>query len=56
MLSITLKNPDKTIERKYLDDDLAAALNYVEKQRQKPTKTMYVSGNKTVRRKWLMSR
>ena len=24
------ENPDKTIERKYLDDDLAAALNYVE--------------------------
>ena len=24
------ENPDKTIERKYLDDDLAATLNYVE--------------------------
>ena len=24
------ENPDKTIERKYLDDDLAATINYAE--------------------------
>lgn len=37
------ENPDKTIERKYLDDDLAAALNYVENS-DKTDQTMYVSG------------
>jgi len=37
------ENPDKTIERKYLDDDLAAALNYVE-DGDKTDQTMYVSG------------
>ena len=37
------QNPDKTIERKYLDDDLAATLNYVENG-DKTDKTMYVSG------------
>lgn len=37
------ENPDKTIDRKYLDDDLAAALNYVENS-DKTDQTMYVSG------------
>ena len=37
------QNPDKTIERKYLDDDLAATLNYVENS-DKTDQTMYVSG------------
>ena len=37
------ENPDKTIERKYLDDDLAATLNYVENSN-KTDQTMYVSG------------
>lgn len=37
------ENPDKTIERKYLDDDLAAALSYVE-DGSKTDQTMYVSG------------
>ena len=37
------ENPDKTIERKYLDDDLAATLNYVENS-DKTDQTMYVSG------------
>ena len=37
------QNPDKTIERKYLDDNLAAALNYVENS-DKTDQTMYVSG------------
>ena len=36
------ENPDKTIERKYLDDDLAATLNYVENS-DKTDQTMYVS-------------
>ena len=35
------ENPDKTIERKYLDDDLAATLNYVENS-DKTDQTMYV--------------
>ena len=37
------QNPDKTIERKYLDDDLSATLNYVENS-DKTDQTMYVSG------------
>ena len=37
------ENPDKTTDRKYLDDDLAAALNYVENS-DKTDQTMYVSG------------
>ena len=37
------ENPDKTTDRKYLDDDLAAALNYVENSN-KTDQTMYVSG------------
>ena len=37
------ENPDKTIERKYLDDDLAATLNYVENS-DKTDQKMYVSG------------
>ena len=37
------ENPDKTVDRKYLDDDLAAALNYVENG-DKTDQTMYVSG------------
>ena len=37
------QNPDKTTDRKYLDDDLAAALQYVENG-DKTDKTMYVSG------------
>lgn len=37
------ENPDKTTDRKYLDDDLAATLNYVENS-DKTDQTMYVSG------------
>ena len=37
------QNPDKTIERKYLNDDLAATLNYVENS-DKTDQTMYVRG------------
>ena len=37
------ENPDKTTDRKYLDDDLAAALDYVENS-DKTDRTMYVSG------------
>lgn len=37
------ENPDKTTDRKYLDDDLAAALRYVE-DGDKTDQTMYVSG------------
>ena len=37
------ENPDKTIERKYLDDDLAVTLNYVENS-DKTDQKMYVSG------------
>ncbi len=37
------ENPDKTTDRKYLDDDLAATLNYVEDS-DKTDQTMYVSG------------
>ena len=36
-------NPDKTTERKYLDDDLAAALEYAEKD-SKTDRKMYVTG------------
>ena len=37
------QNPDKTTDRKFLDDDLAATLNYVENS-SKTDQTMYVSG------------
>lgn len=37
------ENPDKTTDRKYLDDDLAATLNYVENS-DKTDQTMYISG------------
>lgn len=37
------ENPDKTTDRKYLDDDLAATLNYIENS-DKTDQTMYVSG------------
>ena len=37
------QNPDKTTDRRFLDDDLAATLNYVENS-DKPDQTMYVSG------------
>lgn len=37
------ENPNKTIDKKYLDDDLAAALSYVE-DASKTDSTMYVSG------------
>ena len=37
------ENPDKTTDRKYLDDDLAVALDYVENS-DKTDQTMYVSG------------
>ena len=37
------KNPDKTTEAKYLDDDLRAAITYAEKS-SKTDKQMYVSG------------
>ena len=36
-------NPDKTTERKYLDDDLAAALEYAEND-SKTDREMYVTG------------
>ena len=39
------QNPDKTIERKYLDDDLAATLNYVENS-DKTDQTMYRSSQR----------
>ena len=37
------QNPDKTTDKRYLDDDLAAALDYVENG-DKTDRTMYVSG------------
>ena len=37
------ENPDKTTDRKYLDDDLAVALDYVENS-DKTDQTLYVSG------------
>ena len=37
------QNPDKTTDRRFLDDDLAATLNYVENS-DKTDQTMYVSG------------
>ena len=37
------QNPDKTTDKRFLDDDLAAALNYVENSN-KTDQTMYVSG------------
>ena len=37
------ENPDKTTDRRFLDDDLAATLNYVENS-DKTDQTMYVSG------------
>lgn len=37
------RNPDKTTDKKYLDDDLYAALRYVEDDK-KTDQTMYVSG------------
>ena len=37
------RNPDKTIERKYLDDDLYATLEYAANA-DKTDETMYVSG------------
>lgn len=37
------ENPDKTIDKKFLDEDLWAALRYVEND-QKTDQTMYVSG------------
>ena len=37
------ENPDKTTNRRFLDDDLAATLNYVENS-DKTDQTMYVSG------------
>ena len=48
------QNPDKTIERKYLDDDLAATLNYVENS-DKPTKQC-TSAVSTARRNEPMNR
>ncbi|MDD3192479.1 MAG: relaxase/mobilization nuclease domain-containing protein [Oscillospiraceae bacterium] len=36
-------NPDKTTERKYLDDDLAAALEYAEND-DKTDRKMFVTG------------
>ena len=36
------ENPDKTIDRKHLDDDLAQALRYVENP-EKTDQQMYVS-------------
>lgn len=37
------ENPDKTTDKKFLDEDLWAALRYVEND-QKTDQTMYVSG------------
>ena len=37
------QNPDKTTDKRFLDDDLAATLNYVENS-DKTDQTMYVSG------------